>query len=290
MSKNTAIQKSVRQSIKESGESFPLIGWTVYWSTTQFSMAFEDFVKMLDECGISSHLARETLPKHAAQRAIRESAKGKDTFHRKVADNTEEAAFVIASTEVNSNMDASFTTNSKAVFDKETKNLSVSGDQHKDIKNLFEKLKTEYTSHQVRTVILRFVKRYCSGITVMNTGGLYFVPKTSENELEKLYKLFELLGDKADITPMPLVDSAQARNSMWKVTVGEVANDIARLKADLEKQDDEITEKSYMARLRKYKALRTKVELYESVLSGTATDLKNDLDSLTKLVQTKIIK
>lgn len=282
------MNKSIKQTIQEANDSFPLLGWTVYWSTNSFSMPFDEFIKILEECGIDPAIARETLPKHAAQRAIREKAKGKDTFHRKVADNENEAAFVIARTEVDANLDPEFQMESKAVFDKDSHQLQVTG-QHKDIQELFEKLKTEYTSQQVRTVILRFVKRYCNGITVMDTGGLYFVPKTHEQELNKLYCLFAKLQGKADITPMPLVDTAQARGSMWKVTVGEVAADIARLKADLEKQDDEITEKSYMVRIGKYKTLKEKVLMYENVLSGTAEDLKKELEGLTEALKKKVI-
>jgi hypothetical protein len=285
----TKAKKQTRPVIKND-EGIPIVGWLVNWSTEKFTIERDDLIKLFKQVGMPDDIAREVIPKNAAIRAIREKAKGRDTFHRKVADQDDKMSVVIAETQVDhKDLDARFSTATKSVFDKTTRKLVVEGKSKKEIEELFERNKTTYASDQFRSVILRYVKRYCYGITYLDTGNIYFVPASAQADLDKLQKLFALLGNKAKLCVKEEADTKQIRRIMWEVTIGEVQDQVRKLKTDLDELPDEIKEQQIDTRLRKYRDLKNRVDMYETVLRGKADDLKKDLEDLTLAIRNKLV-
>jgi len=279
-----------KQDLVKSTEGFPLIGWAVHWSAIGFTLPFAEFIKRLDKSDINSNIARETLPKNAFLRAVRTSAKGKTTFSRKVKDGDGEAASVILEESITSDLDYGVDQQSTIVFDKLARDVTVTGKNQGEIKDSFEKFKQDYTAQQFRTVVLRFVKRHCSGYMMKDGGGLYFIPASREYELNKLIKLFDLMGDGCELGMIPIVDTQLARKSMWQSFTVQTKSEIQKLKDDLSELPGEIKESSLELRLKKYQTLKTKVEMFEILLEGTAKDMKKELADLTKTIKAKVLE
>ena len=146
-----------------------------------------------------------------------------------------------------------------------------------------------YTSGQFRSMAKRFLKKWCQAITVREGGGLYFVPRSNQSELEKLVALFESFGEHADITLIPVIDTKTSRGSMWKSTSKEIEEDVASLIKDFGELNDNTTEKMVEARIQKYNTLKDKIEMFETLLQGTAEGMKTKLDELTETIQKKLI-
>jgi hypothetical protein len=282
-------RRDIKKAIKYM-EGYPLLGWCVHWSTSEFDLPFDKFVDLLAKHSIDVNIARETLARNAVIRAVREKTKGHHSrkFHRKVADRDDVAAFAIVGTDVDEiNLDAKFGQETKVVFDKDTKNIEVTGDSE-GIKRMYDKYKTRYTNHQFRTAVLRYVKRYCSGITVREGGGLYFIPATYEKALRNMEGLFGEL-ESCDITLIPIIDTSQAKKAMWKSMTAEIQAELEALSKDFDGLKDKVKETSVDVRLKKYKALKDKVEIYETVLQGTAAELKKSVDNLAKKIKKKVL-
>jgi len=284
-----------KQNVEIKTDGYPLLGWAVHWSTHEFTIEFKDFVETLKKVGMPIEVARETLAKNALIRAVRKTAKGKDRFHLKTADIKKEAAFTIAHTEVDEqSYDVDFESETKVVFDKKSKDIDVTGRAASQLRDQYQELRNKYTASQFRTVVLRYLQRYCSAVTIREGGGIYFVPALYESGFKVLMDLFQEMGsDKADITLIPIIDTDGAKKSMWKSFIGEVKQDLASFKRELEGFDSkgkEVTEKILETRIKRYKALRQKVETYETVLSGTAQELKDELVQLTKDLQAKLVE
>lgn len=273
-----------------NSEGFPIVGWLVNWSAKDFSIPRNDLVNALRAVAIDPDIAIEVLPKNAANRAIKEKAKGKTTFHRKVADGEDTAAFVIANTEVDDiNFDAKFSTETKLKYDKTAKTINVEGSGQQEIKDAFERNKLTYASDQFRSIILRYIKRYCSAITYLETGNIYFVPAFCKPELDKLINLFSHLGPNVRLTTKEEVDCSQVRQVLWQVTVGEIKHELDSMTKDLDKVGDEITERSFDVRLKKYEDLKSRVQMFEIAMETSASDLKTKLDGLTKTLRAKTL-
>ena len=266
-------------------EGFPLLGWLVRWRVQHVVMPHEDFLAILKKHEIADSIAPKIIAKNAAIRATRDAAKG-ERFHRKVAERPTEAAFVIAATEVDDKLNTTFDTQTKIIFDKKTRSLLVSGDQQAKIKNSFNTFKESYTEDQVRAVIKRFVEKQCNAI-LYSEDGSYFIPATSQAAMTRLQDLFNTMSDFARLLPLPIIDTKAAKSGMWEAMVGDIQGDIKRLTADLEKRAD-LTGKMADDRIQKYQELRSKVEMYEVVLNGTADDLKASIAQLTETLKTKL--
>lgn len=283
-------QPQLKKGTVTNVDGFPIVGWLVNWSAKDFSIKRDELITALRKVDIDPDIAVEVLPKNAANRAVKEKAKGKTTFHRKVADGEDTAAFVIAQTELDeANYDASFTTETKLKYDKLSKSIVVEGTGKDEIKEAFERNKQTYASDQFRSIVLRYVKRHCAAITYLETGNIYFIPAFQKESLDKLMNLFTFLGPQVRIIAKEEVDTKQVRQVLWQVTIGEIKGDLDSLTQDITKLDDEITERSFETRIKKYDDLKAKVEMFEMAMEVSATDLKSRLDNLTKTLKAKIV-
>jgi hypothetical protein len=279
------VTKSIKKTIAKSAEGYPLLGYAVYWSISNVRILQTDFVKMLEKLQIPLTVAPEIRPKTALTQAIRSNVKGKgDLFHRNVLNDDKHSGIVIArQAETDDQMDVQFDMDTKVLYDKRTKLVEIRGNNKDEIQKSFDEFKQLYTSDRFRTVVLRVIKSYCEGVAIREKGGVYFVPSTHNDNFAKLEKLFSNFPT-CSLDIIPVIDTKQAKKSMWKSLVGEVTEELARFQEDLQKLSGDLSEYSIQTRLNRYKKLKAKVESYEILLSGTASDLKKELDGLTSAI------
>lgn len=279
-----------RETLSHSSDGTKVLGWLIYYTTSNFSIPYSDLVDKLKEADIDPSIARETASRWAFQRAVNEYKDSSDKIVKRQEGETETAAVLASVTTANTEngYSASFTTEAIPVFDKKEKVVKSDGglagfDRH------YTHHKKMYGGHQFRVITLRYLKRYCNALTVMDTGGLYFVPYSREAEMRKLERLYEIVHQDAHITPIPVRDDEEVRQPMWQKMCEEVTQEISDLKRDFDNLDDAIADRVRTTRLRRYASLRGKVELYEAALESTASTLKDELNSLEKMVREKAV-
>jgi hypothetical protein len=267
----------------------PIVGWLVNWSTYGFSIKRDELVDVLDKSGIDPSVARAVLPKNAAVRAVRDNAKGKDRFHRKFADGQDAAAFGIVETDNVVSQAADFKVDmnvgTRVLFDKNNHSIQVTGSKKGEVEESFKEKLVTYASDQFRSIVLRYIKRQCSGVTYLETGNLYFVSVAKKDELDKLIKLFNTLGPTVKLFIKEEISTKQVRNVMWSLATKEIASEIDKLQEDLE---ESTSEQGLKSRLVKYQNVKTKVEMFETALQATGETLKQKLDALTANVKKKL--
>lgn len=270
-------------------EGYPLLGWCVHYSTANFRISRSDFLKMLDECKLPHSVCPEILPKHALIRALKEVTRNTSTFYRLISEDSNKATFVIINEKVDHNVhDVDYEKVTRVEFDKNTHIVSVTGSDP-GIEAYYKELCGIITGQQFRTIALRIVKTLCCGVSVRDDGGIYFVSKNHQVELEKLDELFLKTNDQADITLIPVVDTKASKNSMWKSALSEIKSEYKSLSEELNKIET-ITDTMLKVRLDRYNQLKEKISMYETLLSGTADELKESLDNLTKLIKEKVVE
>jgi len=269
-------------------DGLPVVGWLVNWSATGYEVPRADLVALLTKVGIDPNVARAVLPKNALGRAFKEHAKGHDKFHRKVSDGSERAVFAILETEVSNIDEIGIETTTKGYYDKSTHSPKVSGQNKSKVEESYGKRLETYASDQFRSIVLRYVKRYCSAVTYLDTGNLYFIPATKKAELDKLIELFRVIGPPVKLNIKEEISTTQVRAVMWTLATKEIVADIAKLKEDFNEIGDETSARSMQLSLSKYDSLKTKVEMFETVLSAEAGNLKQQLDDLNKAVRARM--
>lgn len=281
---------NIRETLARSSEGVTLIGWFVYWSMADVSIEHNDLLTKMAALGLNKDAAPQIRAKSAFIRATEEIAKGRKARHQKIIDDSTRCIYVIVSTHVDPvNVDVAFTVEHKIIFNKQDNTISVAdtSDVGMEVVALAQKYAETYYSDQLRETVLRLLGHHCQFITVRDRGGIYFVPSVHEEELKKIQKLVDQFPG-CSVETVGIADMAEARKSMWKSLVGEVTHEINLMKADLHDAVPDMSDSSMKIRMDRYAALREKVENYEIVLNGTASELKGELAMLGRSLAAKL--
>lgn len=278
----------VRDQLARSAEGVPLIGWFVYWSITNVKANYTDLVALMSSVGLNTDAATPIRGKSAFIRSVEDVAKANNARHQKILDNEARTVYIVVKTHVDSvAMDASFTTETKAIFNKASETIEVQGPFQSEIQSQYDDLKNNYYSDQFRDMILRLMDRHCEYIAIRDRGGIYFVPSLHEEGLDLIKVLFKSFPECYFAT-VGVANMGEAKKEMWRTLMGEVTTELSKMKVDLSTSGPEMSNASMQVRLDRYQALKQKVENYEIVLSGTADALKNELNDLTQLLHIKL--
>lgn len=279
----------------KNSENMLLAGWLINWSARGLTISHNDLVAKLAQAGIGDSVARATLPKNAAIRAVKNVMKtipgvNYKKLRFKAEDDREKMILVIATTSTSTSGQVEIEQLSKVTFDKGNHAIDVEGQYNKELASGFAASLESYESDQFRAIVLRYVKRECSALTYLETGNIYFVPTAKKDELEALKKLFTSLGGMVKLYIKEEVSTKQIRKVMWEVAAREMESEIAKLQEDFADLDnaDKVTARTLRLKMEKYDRLKTKIEMFELGLQSTADDLKLKLDSLTSQVKQKL--
>jgi hypothetical protein len=280
---NQSMTQKVKHAIKSTPQAFQLLGHCIYWgSMSGVDIAHQDFLKILEELGIDKDIAKEVRLKSSATKAVRTVAQGlgKNTFHKKTADEGAVAAFAIVNSQVSENHDVAFQQATKAVFNKDNSTLQVEGDNSQKILENFEKFKGRYDGENFRSTVLRFLDQHCQGISLRERGGIYFVPISHQDQFEKLEALLGHFNIPCNV--LPLVDDEKSKKAALDALDSDVRGEIANLQAEIDAANGDMSDKMRENRIASYRKLKEKVEHYDIFLSGKASQLKADLDKVTE--------
>jgi hypothetical protein len=278
---------ATKQQIVKSAEGYPLLGWCLYWSVSNFKVAHSKLLQVLDDVGIDKDFAKEPRAKAALTRAMREVSKEhKGTFSRKVVDDKEKTLFALVDSTIDAaNEDVNFTTATKASLGKgkDKEKLHIDGSNAKAVKDNFEHFRKTYTSDQFTGMVKRFLFGTCEAISVRDSGGVYFIPTHKKAEYQKLVKLFDHF-QSCSLDIIPIIDSKEAKKSMWKSLVGRVEGEIENMHEELKRLPTDKDPRAGVIdyKMERFQALREKVENYKDLLEGTAGKLQDDLNQLGK--------
>lgn len=283
--------------LKKNNEGYPLLGHCAYFTIKEVIVHIDKVREALEKVGLDKDLVRDILPKNATARAMKKIQKEdrasglKNARYQKI-EQEGQAVFAIANPDVNTNdlTRIEYETRTTAVFDKNSKKGVFHGENKEKGEEFQDVYSNHYNHEQFSQLVRKILEKTCTAISIRQNGGMYFIPVTQEAEFEKLGKFFEAVMPGSSLDSFPIVDARQAKKAMWKSLVGDVKQDLKALSKDLQDLPKEITGKMLAGRLEKYRALSVKVEMYENVLTGTARDLKKELQALAAALKSKDLK
>jgi hypothetical protein len=283
-----------KELLSKSAEGYPLLGNCLYWSISNIQLSHGDFVKHLQEVGIDVSYAGRVRAKSALLRALqRETAERKNCFHRCIVDkDSTHAIYVIVNQQVNqATSEVNFATDTRVIFDKKSGTIKVEGFNADGLIAKYVAEQGVYNTDNFRKVVLDYIYEDCKGISVRENGGIYFVPHNKGTEFEMLKNLFgRFPGCSLDV--LPIIDTAEAKRSMWKSLVGEVEAELATQTKELKEIEDNGTRQTdggIQNRLQRFTDLKGKVEMYETLLNGTAVGLKQQLEQVSALLKKQLV-
>ena len=279
---------TIKQAIAKSAEGYPLLGWIIYWSTSQFREDVSKVKAVLAEVGIDEEYARLIAPSTALQAAFDKSVTGqnmKKMTVRPTDDSSKTIITLIRGSAAGMEVDVDSITRGWLVND----DAMIVGEFADEIRSEFHVRKSTYTNTQFVSLVKDYISAEASSLTLRDHGGVYFIPAHKETEFKKLLALFSAFSS-ASIDVVPVIDTQQAKRSVWSALTADIEAELASLQTQLDgwEKDGDPRDGVIQRRLEQYASLKEKVEDYSVLLSGAANELQEKLDTVAKKLREKL--
>lgn len=170
--------------------------------------------------------------------------------------------------------------------------------------NIEEDMPNVYTTVELQRMINEIVSKINSS-AMREKGGTYFVPRGHETEIQRLKDLIELelpaapgQRNASSLSAFPMINTKQTKSHMAALAHKSFVADLATLKTDLARFEEQIKktsktfknghvhrgrvkEETIVARLQQYKDMKNKIVLYQETLGMRQEELVAQLDDLT---------
>lgn len=159
-------------------------------------------------------------------------------------------------------------------------------DVTQDVEARYQTLLTTHTTGDVGKMLVKTLKSI-KAFTLRPSGGVYFVPDASAQEIRNVRDVVQALGQSfMDVVPVHDGGTGEARESMAKAAQKSLEKDLADLVTEL---------RTFVAkpprgdtlerRLEEFRQLREKAEFYRTLLSCQVDGLEKGLEDMTEIVQ-----
>jgi hypothetical protein len=299
------MSKAILEKIEEKATTTPALGAIVWWTLEGVEALQEDVVRIAESLGFPKDTcplieARGGLKKSLEALGLRpspqsgkRSKKGSQAgtsdddarlFYDRIIDDEAQIVIVINERVVDG-QDVEYQEKQRITYDRKPKTLTfANGFMRAEIDGEFRKWCLTYRGNEVRIVVMR-VLDIAKAIIVRDNGGVYFVPRSSFDMLDKLISFCAQVHPNAKLTKLSILDVEGERKDMQqfahsaiKKELDDLAKDIEALQAREDK--DSIRESTLKRRLEDYKMLREKARCYKDLLQIQTGEVTKGIKSL----------
>lgn len=284
---------SLKSAVQKGGEH---LGDVVWWM-----LSGADVPRSVLESNWLAHgldkefLPEEQTPEKALRLAVKEAGNGLDrTLIRKTLDGASALIYAVVSEKTDAKGNAEYTQDALIMLDKKSTPPVLSTDTPSN--DVAAKVMKEYaryvnthTSRDVMTMITKALKAW-SSVTLRETGGIYFVPRTQSDNLRKLQGAIERMGSSL-VFILPVHATEDSKRSLGIAAQGSIESELAELRTEIDSflaDPDGVRPSTLTRRLEAFNELRSRAGLYQSILSVTVEDLAGQLKSMEDSVQTML--
>jgi len=144
-----------------------------------------------------------------------------------------------------------------------------------------------HTSRDIMGMIVKVLKD-TNAVTLRETGGIYWVPRTKSDEVRKLQNAVEQLGNSL-VFILPVHKTADSERSLGMAAAGSIEAELGTLRDEIAgfvSDPNGVRAGTLDRRLATFEDLRGRAELYRSILGVTVEDLEGQLHLMQMSVET----
>ena len=295
--------------------TLPTLGTLSWWTVSALTLSALEAEQHADSVGLSRTMLLKLKTARrafiAACRTVQSSlhqfdpavVRSKRILVRKLRDQDAltQFAFVIETVPAQADVDPLYETIGRMTLDNKngaeqvselgSANMAEFEPLAKQIRKTYEQLRSSYDEDDIRRMVLRAVNGKMLGVGIRSNGGIYFTPRDSDEELSKLTAFVNGLGGSSLFYRLGIVDAENARESIAASLADEVRTEMGQELTKMQnKKDDGVDVKSttLTKRLNRVRALKLKVERYESLLRVGADKLKAELDAAQDAINVEV--
>ena len=173
--------------------------------------------------------------------------------------------------------------------------LAPEADSISNLRAYYEFEKDRHDGEAVRRILGRILTR-AQAIPLRNSGGMYFVPREHDDEVEKMKSFVDSVRETAEDAPsrtarqsratsVPLVDTVEYRAVLADSLEEHVQKEASSLIAEMTrliKSETTVTQKRQRGYIERVKKLKDDVSSYEELLEIRATEARANLEIAMK--------
>lgn len=265
-----------------------VMGYFVWWSIHDVKIAREEFNATAKAVGLDKDLP-ELQPRSVFLKAVREvkkSAQRDGLLIRKISKQADKYTFGLVDEQIDTQAKTlGYTHSATMTFSPNTGNVEC--DQpHRAfgaVKRLYEEFSEKITSDDVRAYVLDVISTRWS-ISVRARGGIYYLPDSAADVIEKLEMLLYTIGGDCFFAVAPQIDAEKSRMSIMRAFLDDMRSKIATFRDEIEEKKDSDGKrkqvKCWKDRIEEFTALKEQVTFYADALKFNGDALVDDLTTL----------
>jgi hypothetical protein len=151
----------------------------------------------------------------------------------------------------------------------------------------YQRYLTTHPSRDVMTTIVKCLKA-ANGVTLRETGGIYWVPRTNADKVRALQGAIAGIGS-SEVFVLPVSRSEQAERALQVAAAGSIEAELTALRGEIAgfcEDPDGVRPSTLDRRLATFEDLRGRATLYRSILGCTVEDLDAQLNQMVQSVET----
>jgi len=250
-------------------------GELIFWEIPEMDVDREE----IETLGFG-HLVPRNQYRAAMLRAIKKLTKGRERMYRKFNDRVGNVQFGVFSEHVNGS-DISLDKELIISLDKVTGSTTsnVPCDFYEKIKELYSDARESLDSSQLRSLILRIVKRQYAGIAMRKSGGIYFIDKTFSEDFTRLESLFRAFPD-CRLHRVPIYDDNGTVESLEHAASEDIGGEIAEIMAAVAEKMRKgmLTRRQLEGKVKEAEEIFTKLEVHKDNLKSKYELIKDRLE------------
>jgi hypothetical protein len=266
------------------------IGDLLWWTLADAEVSRARLEAVWSGAGLSSTCLPEVpTPERALRTAIRECQVGQHSYLIRLGKQDEsELVFAVVLENRDASGNVHHVQEARIVLDRNApRQVASDYDGHdlvRAVSTAYDRLLNTHTADDVRRAILKTLAS-CAAVTLRDHGGVYWVPAIHAETLRRLQAAVGEIGaSRLDVVPVH--ETPEATAALGGAARASIEEDLVGLRAEIEGFLAAPPRASTLVnRLQTFDDLRTKAQLYHSVLRVQVEDLEASLSKLTLQVE-----
>ena len=210
------------------------VGFNLWWQFSKTLSSYSVLRELAEELGLEEHLPAPTYKKAFTQAFKHFETRKNKILARRVAEDKRSLTHSLVFESVENNEELKYAQETTATLDKQTGDITIKGVLSDDIRSVYNTYRNSVTDNDLR-VFMRKALESIGAIPKKPSGGIYFVPKTKAEAIEKIAKVVETSNTKNTVYIERVFNGEMEKETVIK-TFKEVFFD--RINDVLEKVDN----------------------------------------------------
>ena len=270
--------RAAQDRVAEAGGNH--LGTLLWWSLNGNRIEHDQLEGLAKQYGLHErYLPNAIKPTQAFRRAWRHAATKltEGQMLRPIAETTDEVVIgLVREIADETTKDLEYDVLNRVTFDKNA--AAISSDRPSIVTESIATLYRHHLAHttaDIRSVLTAFLGE--SGVSLRDSGGVYFVPADRQRTLDALCAVVEAVGHNSAFR-LPIVDTPEGKSTLRAVAQRTLDEELRQLREQLERfDDDKVRDSTLERKLETFGDLRSRVDLFARVLSFKADDLRNKI-------------